>query len=44
MRKLKGLKLLKINSDLVYIVFNNLYEVIFNGFDSVEFIEDVLRG
>ncbi len=44
MRKLKGLKPLKINSDLAHIASNNLYEATSNGSDSVEFTEDALRG
>ena len=34
MRKLKGLKPLKINSDLAHIASNNLYEATSNGSDS----------
>ncbi|SKR81031.1 uncharacterized protein, YkwD family [Mycobacteroides abscessus subsp. abscessus] len=43
MRKLKGLKPLKVNNDIAHIASINLFDATKSGYDSVEFTENVLK-
>ncbi|MCI2766710.1 CAP-associated domain-containing protein [Staphylococcus warneri] len=43
MRKLKGLKPLKVNNDIAHIASINLFDATKSGYDSVEFTENALK-
>lgn len=43
MRKLKGLKPLKVNNDIAHIASFNLFDATKSGYDSVEFTENALK-